>query len=344
MMSQPTPPPALNTLPPLPTAVPPLASPASVLPAPTPSPLPPVAPPPSALTPDVLKRYVAKEGIGSPAQAAQIALLAWKNGDIAVAQFAAKIATNYPLSKLIAGQDGDANSISWTDLGKLAKGKSAIGREDLGAAPKLTEALASDLKAMASLAPTGAGQNLWDPYGTGAASGTLQQPLQQPQLFGSVPAGNLMNNTAGYLGGQPTTLNGVPGTVVMLPLAQAQQLQFAQQGQILQQTPIQQTLNLAGLGGTMSPLLQQAGLVQANPLQQQIAQMPAALSQPISFGSMLPQQPISNVLGIGGGMGSLGGLQQQPVLQQQPLYQQPAMASMPITLPGSYRLALVPSF
>ena len=94
----------------------------------------------------------------------------------------------------------------------------------------------------------------------------------------------------------------------------------------------------------MSPLLQQAGLVQANPLQQQIAQMPAALSQPISFGSMLPQQPISNVLGIVGGMGSLGGLQQQPVLQQQPLYQQPSMASMPITLPGSYRLALVPSF
>jgi hypothetical protein len=305
-----------------------------------------VAPPPSALTPEVLKRYVAKEGIGSPAQAAQIALLAWQNGDIAVAQFAAKIATNYPISKLIAGQDGDANSISWTDLGKLAKGKAAIGREDLGAAPELTETLASDLKAMANLAPTGAGQNLWDPYGTTAQMQQLQQQPIYPQQtqFGSIPAGNLLNNT-GLLGGQPTTLNGVQGTVVMLPLAQAQQLQFAQQGQILQQTPIQQTLNLAGLGGTMSPLLQQAGLVQASPLQQQIAQMPAALSQPISAGSMLQQQPISNVLGIGGGkVGLLGSLQQQPVLQQQPLYQQATMGNMPITLPGNYRLALVPSF
>jgi hypothetical protein len=329
MMSQP----ALNTFPPLPSPLPSVASPS-------------VAPPPSALTPEVLKRYVAKEGIGSPAQAAQIALLAWQNGDIAVAQFAAKIATNYPISKLIAGQDGDANSISWTDLGKLAKGKAAIGREDLGAAPELTETLASDLKAMANLAPTGAGQNLWDPYGTTAQMQQLQQQPIYPQQtqFGSIPAGNLLNNT-GLLGGQPTTLNGVQGTVVMLPLAQAQQLQFAQQGQILQQTPIQQTLNLAGLGGTMSPLLQQAGLVQASPLQQQIAQMPAALSQPISAGSMLQQQPISNVLGIGGGkVGLLGSLQQQPVLQQQPLYQQATMGNMPITLPGNYRLALVPSF
>ena len=292
--------------------------------------------PPSAgsvLTPDVLKRYIAKEGIGSPAQAAQIALLAWQNGDIAVAQFAAKIATNYSISKLIAGQDGDANSISWTDLGKLAKGKSAIGRDDIGAAPDLTEALESDLRAMAGLAAGASSQNQWDPYGTTAAGVGGQPPMPgqvgQPPMPGGMPQG------------QPASLNGVNGNVYMMPYAQAQQLQLSQQGQILQPqqlanlTPLQQSMQLAGVGANLSPLMQQAGLASPGTFQQQqpSVAIPAAISQPISSGNMLQQQP------------PVGYPQQQPMApaypQQggvQPQYPQQQMASMPLSLPGSYRL------
>ncbi|MCS6266216.1 MAG: hypothetical protein H2174_01485 [Vampirovibrio sp.] len=298
--------------------------------------------PPSAgsvLTPDVLKRYIAKEGIGSPAQAAQIALLAWQNGDIAVAQFAAKIATNYSISKLIAGQDGDANSISWTDLGKLAKGKSAIGRDDIGAAPDLTEALESDLRAMAGLAAGASSQNQWDPYGTTAAGVGGQPPMPgqvgQPPMPGGMPQG------------QPASLNGVNGNVYMMPYAQAQQLQLSQQGQILQPqqlanlTPLQQSMQLAGVGANLSPLMQQAGLASPGTFQQQqpSVAIPAAISQPISSGNMLQQQP------------PVGYPQQQPMApaypQQggvQPQYPQQQMASMPLSLPGSYRLALIPTF
>lgn len=259
--------------------------------------MPPMAQPPSGgsvLTPDVLKRYIPKEGIGSPAQAAEIALLAWKNGDIAVAQFAAKIATNYSIAKLIAGQDGDANSISWTDLGKLAKGKSAIGRDDIGAAPDLTEALESDLRAMVGLGAGASTQNQWDPYGTTAAS-MGGQPLMQ--------------------GGQPASLNGVNGNVYMMPYAQAQQLASL--------TPLQQSMQLAGVGSNLSPLMQQAGLASPGTFQQQqqtVAAIPAAISQPISSGTMLQQQP------------PVGYPQQQP------------MASMPIPLQGTYRVALIPTF
>jgi hypothetical protein len=304
--------------------------------------MPPMAQPPSngsVLTPDVLKRYIAKEGIGSPAQAAQIALLAWQNGDIAVAQFAAKIATNYSISKLIAGQDGDANSISWTDLGKLAKGKSAIGRDDIGAAPDLTEALESDLRAMAGLAAGASSQNQWDPYGTTAAGVGGQPPMPgqvgQPPMPGGMPQG------------QPASLNGVNGNVYMMPYAQAQQLQLSQQGQILQPqqlanlTPLQQSMQLAGVGANLSPLMQQAGLASPGTFQQQqpSVAIPAAISQPISSGNMLQQQP------------PVGYPQQQPMApaypQQggvQPQYPQQQMASMPLSLPGSYRLALIPTF
>jgi len=284
----------------------------------------------SVLTPDVLKRYIPKEGIGSPAQAAEIALLAWKNGDIAVAQFAAKIATNYSIAKLIAGQDGDASSISWADLGKLAKGKSAIGRDDIGAAPDLTEALESDLRAMVGLGTGASTQNQWDPYGTTAAS-MGGQPLMQ----------------GGIQQGQPVSFNGVSGNIYSLPYAQAQQLQLSQQGQILQPqqlaslTPLQQSMQLAGVGGNLSPLMQQAGLASSGTFQQQqqaVAAIPAAISQPISSGTMLQQLPI-------------GYSQQQPMAsaypQQgviQPQYPQQQTASMSIPLQGTYRLALIPTF
>ena len=268
----------------------------------------------SVLTPDVLKRYIAKEGIGSPAQAAQIALLAWQNGDIAVAQFAAKIATNYSIAKLIAGQDYDANSISWADLGTLAKGKSAIGREDIGAAPDLTEALESDLRAMAGLGAGASTQNQWDPYGTMAGVGGAY-PQQQSQ---PIPQG------------QPASLNGVNGNVYMMPIVKAQLLELSKQGQILQPqqlaslTPLEQSMQLAGVGSNLSPLMQQAGLAALGyyPQQQQqaVAAIPAAISQPISSGTMLQQLPI-------------GYSQQQPT----------ASMSIPL-LQGTYRVALIPTF
>jgi hypothetical protein len=281
------------------------------------------APNASALTPEVLQRYIAKEGIGSPAQAAQIALLAWQNGDIAVAQFAAKIATNYNISKLIAGQDGNTTSISWQDLGALAKGKNAITREDIGAAPDLTEALESDLRAMAALGGGATQPNRWDPYAT--TMYPQQQPMQQQPMQG-----------------QPATLNGVNGAVVMLPYNQAQQLQQSQQGQILspQQTanltPLQQSVNLAGISN-LTPLMQQAGLTASNPSlysQQQVASIPAAISSPISSGVMLPQQQAASSQPVYILPQANNGQQMvQPQYAQQPL---------PVTLPGNYRLALIP--
>jgi hypothetical protein len=179
--------------------------------------------PPSALTPKLLKRYIGPEGITSPAQAAQIALDAWQNGDIAVAQFGAKLATNAPIAKLIAGLDSDARSISWLDFSKLAKGKAYIGREDIGAAPDLTETLKSDLIAMASLAPGASPADQWNPYGT-IANAVGQQgyyPSQIPSSYSTPP----------YYNG---VLNGVFGNLAFLSPGEAQRIVQMGQGFIPQ--------------------------------------------------------------------------------------------------------------
>ena len=78
------------------------------------------------------------------------------------------------------------------------------------------------------------------------------------------------------------------------------------------------------VGSNLSPLMQQAGLAALGyyPQQQQqaVAAIPAAISQPISSGTMLQQLPI-------------GYSQQQPT----------ASMSIPL-LQGTYRVALIPTF
>jgi hypothetical protein len=303
---------------------------------------------PTALTPAVLKLYVGPEGIGGPAQAAKIALQAWQNGDIAVAQFFAKLVKDSTIARLISGQDGDTSSISWLDLSKLAKGKGYIGKYDIGAAPELTEALKSDLIAAAGLDSGAAQQNQWDPYGTMA-----------------------MNSSTAPYPAQPAVWNGINGNVTMMSPEQAQMVQ--QSGQGIDLSSIGNTLSVAGLGGfynnSVNPLMVNAGLASANGLQQPVASIPAATSfsysnnplpsfatqyQPSVQPTYIPptayQQPPSPQPMVSGFDTGRQTTYAQPTYPNNTAYQSPSVypqqpvASMgSMTVPGTFRLVLMPA-
>ena len=299
---------------------------------------------PTALTPAVLKLYVGPEGIGGPAQAAKIALQAWQNGDIAVAQFFAKLVKDSTIARLISGQDGDTSNISWLDLSKLAKGKGYIGKYDIGAAPELTEALKSDLIAAAGLDSGAAQQNQWDPYGRTMA----------------------MNSSTAPYPTQSATMNGVPGVVTMMPSDQLAGLQ-AQGANI---TPLQQSMQLAGVSGVLSPFMEKAGLAAptGNYSQQAISSIPAtSLSysnnplpsfatqyQPSVQPTYIPptayQQPPSPQPMVSGFDTGRQTTYAQPTYPNNTAYQSPSVypqqpvASMgSMTVPGTFRLVLMPA-
>jgi hypothetical protein len=140
--------------------------------------------PPNPVSPETIRRYVGTEGIVGPAHAAKIAVEAFNNKELPLAQFFAKIAKDFSFAKALSAVDGDTASISWKDLSKLAAGKAFIAKADVGTVPELNEATLSDLLALAKLIPIPEEQTDSEPYKLLSSNSTAYvqpQPSQQPE-------------------------------------------------------------------------------------------------------------------------------------------------------------------
>ena len=105
------------------------------------------------VSPETIRRYVGKEGIVGPAHAAKLALEAYNNQEIPLAQFFGKIAKDFSFSKALSAVDGDNRTISWEDLGQLANGKNFISKKDVGSVPNLDKTFLEDLSVLSRLRP-----------------------------------------------------------------------------------------------------------------------------------------------------------------------------------------------
>ena len=140
--------------------------------------------PPNPVSPETIRRYVGTEGIVGPAHAAKIAVEAFNNKELPLAQFFAKIAKDFSFAKALSAVDGDTASISWKDLSKLAAGKAFIAKADVGTVPELNQDTLSDLTALAKLIPIPQEQTVSEPYKLLSSNSTAYvqpQPSQQPE-------------------------------------------------------------------------------------------------------------------------------------------------------------------
>ena len=140
--------------------------------------------PPNPVSPETIRRYVGTEGIVGPAHAAKIAVEAFNNKELPLAQFFAKIAKDFSFAKALSAVDGDTDSISWKDLSKLAAGKAFIAKADVGTVPELNQDTLSDLTALAKLIPIPEEQTNSEPYKLLSSNSTAYvqpQPSQQPE-------------------------------------------------------------------------------------------------------------------------------------------------------------------